>query len=335
MAAATLGGYELIERLAVGGMAEVFLAHKDGERVAVKRILPHLVEKPDFVAMFQEEMRLFARLDHPHVVKLRDFGHDGDTWYLAMEYVAGADLSSVVRRSRQLGAPLPPADVAAILIAACEALEHAHARGIVHRDVTPSNLLVGYDGAVKLADFGIATAGADEDDAVKGKRAYMSPEQAAGGAIDVRSDVFSLGVCGSELLAGDSPARLEAIVLRAMASAPETRFASAGALRAALRDWLLASGESPNLPSTMLRLFGADAKERARRARMPSEPTRIARTPSRWKTKLALALCAGILIGFMLRSPAPAPPARSAVRMPARALPPPPVRRRARIRGRL
>src|SRR5438477_12125656 len=126
MAAATLGGYDLIQRLAVGGMAEVFLAQREGERVAVKRILPHLVEKPDFVAMFLEEARIVQSLEHPNLIKLRDFGHDGDTWYLAMEYVAGEDLSAIVKRARKQELAIPPADVAAILIAAAGALEHAH-----------------------------------------------------------------------------------------------------------------------------------------------------------------------------------------------------------------
>ncbi|HEX4456621.1 MAG TPA: serine/threonine-protein kinase, partial [Polyangia bacterium] len=142
-------------------MAEVFLARRPGprgfeKRLAVKRILPHLAAQPDFVNMFLDEARLAAQLDHPHIVHIHDFGVDGDSYYLAMEYVCGEDLARLIARAAELGPPIPLADAATILVAACEALHHAHERGVVHRDVTPANLLVSYDGVVKLADFGIA-----------------------------------------------------------------------------------------------------------------------------------------------------------------------------------
>ncbi|MGZ3438716.1 MAG: serine/threonine-protein kinase, partial [Polyangia bacterium] len=158
---ATVGGYELLQRLAVGGMAEVFLARRAGpdgfeKRVALKRILPHLAKQQDFVAMFLDEAKLASRLDHSHIVHIHDFGRDADAYYLAMEYVCGEDLAAIVRRANELDLPLPFAEVATVLVAACEALHHAHEQGVVHRDVTPANLLVSYDGVVKLADFGIA-----------------------------------------------------------------------------------------------------------------------------------------------------------------------------------
>src|SRR4051812_29192575 len=158
---ATVGGYELVRRIAVGGMAEVFLARKPGpegfeKRLALKRILPHLAAQPDFVAMFLDEARLAARLDHPHIVHIHDFGVDDGDYFLAMEYVNGEDLAGLIARARERGRPLPLADAGTILINACEALHFAHEQGVVHRDVTPANLLVSYDGVVKLADFGIA-----------------------------------------------------------------------------------------------------------------------------------------------------------------------------------
>jgi serine/threonine-protein kinase len=331
MPGATLGGYDLIERLAVGGMAEVFLAQRGEERVAVKRILPHLVEKPDFVAMFLEEARIAKSLAHPHLIAMRDFGHDGDSWFLAMEYVAGEDLSALVKRARRMDAPIPPADVAAILIAAADALAHAHAAGIVHRDVTPSNLMVSYDGVVKLADFGIASTQAQAGEPVKGKRKYMAPEQAAGGPIDRRADVYSLGLCGWELLSGKRDAKLTAIVLKAMHRDPERRWQSAHEFRDALRSWLAASCLVPSLATTMRWLFGADARERERRAEVPTEPTAVSRPRPRvrWPFRWAAVAAAGIAVGLALRTPpppAPEPPPVAHFR-PARALPPPPARR--------
>jgi serine/threonine-protein kinase len=312
--AALLGGYELVQRIAVGGMAEVFLARKPGpdgfcKRVAVKRILPHLQSSPDFVKMFLDEARLAAQLDHPHIVHLHDFGRDGDTYYLAMEHVAGEDLQSIIRRGRHAGLPIAPADAATLLIAACEALHHAHEQGIVHRDVTPSNLLVSYEGVVKLADFGIAKAETcapvTQAGALKGKLAYMSPEQAAGQAADRRCDVYSLGICAWELLTGrrlhvgltelellarvqlgkiprigcrrrEVPRRLEAIVLRALARDPERRWPTARAFGEAVSGWLAQAGQAPSqarIGAYMTRLFGADAASRSRAPELPLEPT--------------------------------------------------------------
>src|SRR5262249_31821927 len=154
-------GYELVQRIAVGGMAEVFLARRPGpegfaKRVALKRILPHLASQPDFVDMFLDEARLAAQLDHPHLVHIFEFGLDQGHYFLAMEFVCGEDLQMLMRRAIAARQRIAPVEAAAILLAACEALHYAHEHGVVHRDVTPGNLLVSYDGAVKLADFGIA-----------------------------------------------------------------------------------------------------------------------------------------------------------------------------------
>ncbi|HEX6835315.1 MAG TPA: serine/threonine-protein kinase [Polyangia bacterium] len=302
---ATVGGYELLQRLAVGGMAEVFLARRTGpdgfeKRVALKRILPHLARQRDFVAMFLDEAKLAAGLDHPHIVHIHDFGKDGDAYYLAMEYVCGEDLATLWRRGNELGAPLPFADVATILVAACEALHHAHEQGIVHRDVTPGNLIVSFDGVVKLADFGIAKSQAAASRAqtvagtLKGKVAYMSPEQARARRLDRRSDLFSLGVVAWELLTGkrlfhrrndldvlravqmsdvpplasvrpDVPPALAAAIETALEADADDRWDSAAELAQALLSWLAAAGETPSkarVAATMARLFGSDAAER-------------------------------------------------------------------------
>jgi serine/threonine-protein kinase len=311
---AVLGGYELLQRLAVGGMAEVFLARKAGpagfeKRLALKRILPHLSDQPDFVHMFLDEAKLAARLDHPNIVHIHDFGRDGDLYWLAMEYVLGEDLEAICKRARSQNAPVSPIDAATLLAHACEGLHHAHEQGVVHRDVTPSNLLVSYDGVVKLADFGIAKAeesiGRTHAGALKGKIAYMSPEQARGEAIDRRTDVYSLGVCGWELVTGRRlrlpertdletladaqrgevplpstvrpvPAALEEILMKALAPVADDRWPTARALGEALRGFIAAQGETSSparLAAWLERLFGPHAADRTQTLEIPLEPT--------------------------------------------------------------
>src|SRR6202142_1688145 len=223
-----IGRYEPIRRLAVGGMAEIYLARLPGvgiegfeKLVVLKRILPQHALDPELLRMFADEARLSATLTHPHITEVHDVGTDGDAPFFAMEYVHGANLRELLRaHARAAGrpaAPLPLAHAIEIVAAAAAGLHYAHERlgprgeplGIVHRDVSPSNVLVSYDGAVKVSDFGIAKWAYQrtqtQEGALKGKFAYMSPEQCRGKALDARSDVFALGTLLYELTTGEPP----------------------------------------------------------------------------------------------------------------------------------
>ena len=211
------GQYVLLRRIARGGMAEVFLAQQRGlegfdRRVAVKRILPHLADSADFVKMFLAEAKLAAQLSHPNIVHIYEFGKVDHDYFIAMEYVDGVHSGQLFTET---GEKLSPTLVARIGADAAAALHHAHELraaggkplGLVHRDVSPANLMISYDGVVKLCDFGIAKAAAVSDQLtnpgqVKGKYAYMSPEQTVAQPLDGRSDVFSLAIVLWELLAG-------------------------------------------------------------------------------------------------------------------------------------
>jgi len=208
----------LLEKLAKGGMAEVHLARESaGEQrlVALKKMLPHLVEDPDFMTMFLDEARIAARLHHPNVVEIYDLGQHGDALFIAMEFVHGEDLRRIEKRCAEAGRPFPPGLACRIVREACKGLDYAHKRadaqgrplGIVHRDVSPQNLMVSFEGVVKVADFGVAKA-ADkahitQSGLIKGKHPYMSPEQALGQEeLDCRTDVFALGIVLYEAVTG-------------------------------------------------------------------------------------------------------------------------------------
>jgi serine/threonine protein kinase len=215
------GDYELVERLGVGGMAETFLAVRRGDggfeqRVCLKRILPAFADDREFVEMFLREARLSALLDHGNIARVLDFGVAGDTHYLSLELVEGTDLRAVLRHLRTRAESLDTGLVSLIAHALGAALDFAHAatdagetKGIVHRDVSPSNVLLSDSGEVKLADFGIAKAmnrpASMQSNALKGKVAYMAPEYAIGRRCSARSDLFSLGVLLYECLAGFRP----------------------------------------------------------------------------------------------------------------------------------
>ncbi|HZI11878.1 MAG TPA: serine/threonine-protein kinase, partial [Myxococcus sp.] len=313
MSIETYGKYQLLKRLATGGMAQIYLARSQaaetaGRLLVVKRILPHLTENEDFVKMFIDEARIAARLNHANVVQIFDLGAEGDSFFIAMEYIHGEDLRRLWRHSELRGQPVPVPLICRILIEACAGLDYAHKRtdptsgrplGIVHRDVSPQNILVTFEGGVKVVDFGIAKA-ADQatitrSGVLKGKYSYMSPEQSNGQRVDCRSDIFALGVVLYELLTGSRlfkrandiqtlsavsecrvippshvttrvPADLDTIVLKALAKDPAERYQEAAHLQAALEGWLQVNGlpASPaHLSAYMKELYAERLAEEA------------------------------------------------------------------------
>ena len=281
--AVPFGKYELLRKIASGGMGQVFLARERSavERLVVlKLILPHLAEDEEFLTMFLEEARLVARLQHPNLVTILDLLEVEGRHCLAMEYVQGDDVRRLDKQARLKGRLLPPGLVLRIISEAAAGLDYAHkardAQGqplrLVHRDVSPQNILAGFDGAVKIIDFGVAkAAGSGHHTAtgvLKGKYPYMSPEQASGHTVDGRSDQFALGVVMWELLTGKRlfkgesdmmtlrlvkdcqvpppsqinpklPPGLDQLVLRALAPTPDKRYPDCGALRLALEDYII------------------------------------------------------------------------------------------------
>ncbi len=276
------GKFVLLSRIAYGGMAEIFLARQHAEegverRLVIKRILPHVSSDPEFVRMFLDEARLAARLSHPNIVHLYDFGKVADSFFIAMEYVPGVTVGNIIRKGREQGVPI--ANAVRIGANVAEALYYAHRLldpsgrplGIVHRDVSPQNILISFDGTVKLVDFGIAKAATQATGTragvIKGKFAYMSPEQCRGMPIDHRTDLFAMGIVLYEMLTGyalyhreteyetmraivdgpvpsarrkrpEVPPELDAVVQKALAKLPEHRFQTAGEMQMALEEYL-------------------------------------------------------------------------------------------------
>jgi TonB family protein len=316
------GQYTLLERIAVGGMAEVWKARMRGvegfqKTVAIKRILPHMTNNAEFVGMFIDEAKLAAQLTHPNIVHIYDLGKLGRDYYIAMEYVDGKDLRSLLNAGRRKGMPLPLG--LSLLIAArlASALDYAHRKrdfedqemGLVHRDVSPQNVLLTYEGDVKLCDFGIAKAVSKASQtqmgALKGKLQYMSPEQAWGRPVDSRSDLFSLGsvlfemVTGERLFTGESeisvlesvrqgltrrpsqvdpavPREVDEIVARALGIDPKDRFQSAGEMKQRLEAALsaLSPATSPtDLGLYIRRVMEPDTAERAEPLAPPPAPS--------------------------------------------------------------
>jgi hypothetical protein len=218
------GKYRIVRPLGRGGMAEVFLARAEGaggfsRQVVLKRLDAAIARDPDAVTLFLDEARTASRLHHQHIAQVFDFGHDDDGYFLAMEYLDGADARALVRAATT-GIAIPAA--VAIVSAAALGLHHAHELAVIHRDVTGGNVFVTYDGAVKVIDFGIARA-ADRttrtrDGLVRGTVVYMSPEQVQGFVLDPRSDLFSLGVVLYELVTGrrpfDDPGNSDLVVMK-------------------------------------------------------------------------------------------------------------------------
>jgi serine/threonine protein kinase len=311
------GPFLLVDRVAVGGMAEIFAAVRAGDPAgrpyAVKRILPTLAEDEELVRMFLDEARLVVQLDHPGVVAVQELGRQGAGYYIAMDYVAGVELRGLVDAARRAGERLPVPLVAHVGWRVADALDHAHrrrdARGgelrIVHRDVSPANVLLGFDGGVRVIDFGIAQAAFRAGPAravLRGKFGYMSPEMVRGLPVDRRSDVFALGVVLHEMLTGERlftgpselavmervraaearppssrnpavPRALDAVVLRALAREPEARFAWASELRDALLPFTAGAGPEDRSPM-------AAAVARAFPEELHAEERRLARLRS-------------------------------------------------------
>lgn len=215
----SFGKYYLVDKIATGGMAEIFRAKTFGHGgfenlLVIKRILAHLGEVPEFVEMFIDEAKVTVALQHRNIIRIYDFGKIGENFFIAMECVDGKDVRRVLRQLAKSRRYLPVEFAVYIASEACKGLSHAHTQrdlkgrpyGIVHRDVSPSNIMVSYTGEVKVADFGIAKAESNLSDTdagvLKGKYEYMSPEQARGQEIDPRSDIFSLGIVLWEMLTG-------------------------------------------------------------------------------------------------------------------------------------
>lgn len=302
------GRYELLGRLAVGGMAEIYLARETsavqgaGSRhLVIKRVLAQVADDETFRTMFFDEARLAMCLNHPGIVHLYEFGEEQGAWFLAMEWIDGIAVGKLIRKARELGGV--PAPIAVKICAqVADALHYAHnlkdeagePLGIIHRDVSPQNVMVSFEGAVKLLDFGIAKASFQhtrtQDGQVKGKFAYMSPQQCLGEPMDGRADVFALGVVLYESLTGrplyhrktqyetmravieepvpsirvhrpDLPESLDALVQRALHKRQEDRFESAGAMQVALEYWLATQQEvvpAPRIASYLESIFGEE-----------------------------------------------------------------------------
>ncbi|WP_257454258.1 protein kinase domain-containing protein [Archangium lipolyticum] len=314
------GQYVLVRKLAEGGMAEIFLAKRLGadgfeRNVVIKRMLAHLSGLPDFVEMFRDEARLAAKLVHPNVVQIHELGFTEGCYFICMEYLPGEDFSTTVRTASFRGEYVPVPLVLRVLADAARGLHYAHdftdesgrPLNIVHRDISPSNLYVTYEGQVKVLDFGIAKAESrlahTRTGVVKGKYVYMAPEQARGEEVDRRADVFSLGVCLYEalthvrpfardndlavlnaLLSGDfqppsalrsdlSPA-LEAVVLKAMAFDRARRYATAAELADDLEGILALESQSPTNAHLATYLRGSFGEQRyTEKTRIPTLTT--------------------------------------------------------------
>ncbi len=315
------GKYLLTERIGAGGMAEIFRATAFGvegftKEICIKRILPTLTVDETFVKMFISEAKLAVNLHHANVVQVFDLGRIGEHYFIAMELVRGRDLLEIINRCRTNRRRLPVPIALYILAQVCKGLDYAHRvkvegrpAGIIHRDVSPSNILVSWEGEVKVADFGIAKAShKDEKTAtgtLKGKYGYMSPEQVAGLPIDQRSDIFATGVLlyeslvAKRLFKGDTdletlekvraaavPAlpsalnkkvseKIDAIVMKALSLSASDRFQTAGEFHDELADQLFQSGErvdSKTLASFMQKLFSEEIKVEEKLERERSRP---------------------------------------------------------------
>ncbi len=310
------GKYLLLDRVNIGGMAEVWRAKSFGaggfERiVAIKRILPNIAEDEEFISMFLDEAKITVQLNNANIAQIYELDNKVGSYYIAMEYVSGKDVRAVFDRCRKRGEPAPIPLTCYVIAECCKGLDYAHHAkdrqnrdmAIVHRDVSPQNALISYDGEVKVIDFGIAKAAGKatktQAGILKGKFGYMSPEQIRGLPLDGRSDLFAIGVClyemltGERLFVGDSdfsvlekvrkvdilppshfnrkiPAPLEQIVLKALAKDVDDRYQRCSDLGEALIAFMYSSGNTfarKDLAAFMKATFAEDyEKEKARLA---------------------------------------------------------------------
>jgi serine/threonine protein kinase len=308
------GKYLLLDRVNIGGMAEVWRAKTFGaggfERiVAIKRILPNIAEDEEFISMFLDEAKITVQLNHANIAQIYELNNLSNSYFIAMEYVSGKDLRAVFDRCRKRGEPAPIPLTCYAIAQCCEGLDYAHRAkdrqgrdmSIVHRDVSPQNALVSYDGEVKVIDFGIAKAAGKatktQAGILKGKFGYMSPEQIRGLPLDGRSDIFAIGVClyelltGERLFVGDSdfsvlekvrkvevlppshfnrkiPEALEKIVMKSLAKDVDDRYQHAAELAEDLRGFMYQTGNAfarKDLAAFMRATFAEDyEKERNR-----------------------------------------------------------------------
>ncbi len=285
------GNYLLLERIATGGMAEIFLSRPEatsanGRVVIIKRILPHIGEDSEFLKMFRSEINVCMGLSHPQIVQIYDFGEADRQPYMALEYVEGRSLRQVMTEFQERGFQMPVPMALSIAAQTASGLHYAHnfenvvtgtTMNLVHRDVSPQNVLVSYVGNVKIIDFGIAKVASDASDRtragiIKGKVCYLSPEQIGRGNLDGRTDVFALGIVLWEMLTGQKlfstseeddftilkmikdsdkhvrppsdlrkelPAQIDRIVMKALANRPEDRYATAADFQKDLRSLLI------------------------------------------------------------------------------------------------
>ncbi len=306
-----LGKYRLVAELGHGGMADVYLAIVEGptgtgfaKLAVVKRLRPTYAEDPDFVAMLMDEARITSRLHHPNVVQLFEVDHDNGEYFLAIEFLDGQPLHRIVKRAARDGKPLSEASHLVVILDALRGLHYAHELadydgtplGVVHRDMTPHNLFVTYDGHVKVMDFGVAKAAGrsveTREGVVKGKIRYMPAEQALGRGVDRRTDIFSVGIMLWQALTGvgfwrdvddlaifthlsqgsyeaspravrrDVPEVLDRICRKALAQRPEDRYATAEEMAAEIESYLGAAVVQGRreLASSMRALFDKEAR---------------------------------------------------------------------------
>lgn len=319
------GKYTLVEKLAVGGMAMIYRAKIEGVKgfqkdLVIKQILPQYSDMPDFIDMFIDEAKIAVNLNHANIVPVYELGEIDGALYIAMEYVPGRDTGLILEACEEQGRVIPPHIAAYVLTQVCRALDYAHNKRddatrkplkIIHRDVSPNNVIVSFDGDVKIIDFGIAKAtikvSVTQFGTLKGKMIYMSPEQASEKALDHRSDIFSAGILLYELVTGRQPyggdnfallqenvkkavferpsevnpdleSDLEEIILKAMQLDPADRFQTAFEMERALSQYLVGTGQQVfdrDVAQFMGELFATDEA-----GATPRDPTPVSKVPT-------------------------------------------------------